>query len=419
VTKTNETRTATGKPDPTHMILTLTGILGLVLFILACRPSWSPDSQKVLYSYWDDASKKAAVAVFDRKTRTSHIIFEWWDELGSSSRISAAQWTKDGERAIVTIYEEKGVQLLSLPMSIPGAAQAYTLKKMDETFMLPYPEANKNLFLAGGEMIIKVNLENGAIFRKEAEDDLNVLLYDAGNQVLYLRRIEKQAPKPETTKSSEGKSEKPAAQTKEPDKPLETVEAYEFGELDQKDLSLHPRAIVKAEELKAKGIGDLSGLADANATGSKLATTDEKEGNRWGVVVIGADGVEQSLKADANDKPHKLGNPQWSRDEKTIYVTALIDDPGTKKSEFAVLEVATDGRNVRKDRIEERASEDFDSDYLPNAQIALSPDGKCIAVTNGHLEKVRPERRGLFLLDLSKPERPVKFYPAPALPVAK
>jgi dipeptidyl aminopeptidase/acylaminoacyl peptidase len=403
---TNESPSEQWKLNPTHVILTLVGIAGLVLFILACRPSWSPDGRKILYSYTDEGAKKSAVAVFDRKTRTSRVLFEWWDETGSGENTPGAQWTKDGERVIVSIYEENGIQLLAIPVNAQKAYQAYTLKKMDEAAFLPFPEVGNKLFLMSGDVQVRVDLTTGAIFRKELKEELDCVLYDAGNKVFYINRVEE--------KAAEDTKDKDAQKVQG-----ETPGVFEIGELDQNDLSLRPFLTLKLEELKAKGIGTLTGLVDVHPKSLRIAASEDPlEGKPARVLVIGKGGIEQVLEVGIKEKPYELGNPQWSRDGKTIYVSALIHDTTRKTAEFAVLEVPLDGKATRIDRMEERPKSDFGDDYLLQAQIALSPDDQMIAVTNGHLEKVRPERRGLFLLDLSRPERPVKFYVAPALPVA-
>ena len=95
---------------------------------------------------------------------------------------------------------------------------------------------------------------------------------------------------------------------------------------------------------------------------------------------------------------------------------ALIPDEEKKQSEFAVLEVPLNGKALRIDKIEAAPTGEMGSDFLEAVQIALSPDGTLIAASTGDWNHARPERRGLFLLDVRKPERPVHFYPAPALP---
>ena len=402
----NELPSEQSRLNRTHVILTLVGIAGLVLFILACRPSWSPDGRKVLYSYTDDGAKKSAVAVFDRKTRTSRVLFEWWDETDSGEKAPGVQWTKDGERVIVTIYEENGIQLLAIPVNAQKSYQAYTLKKMDEAAFLPFPEVGNKLFLMGGDLQVRVDLTTGAIFRKEFKEERDCVLYDAGNKVFYINRVE--------AKSAEKTKDKDAQKATK-----ETPAAFEIGELDQNDLSLRPFLTLNLEDLKARGIGTLTGLVDVHPKSLRMAASEDPlEGKPARVLVIGKGGIEQVLEVGIKEKPYELGNPQWSRDGKKIYVSALIHDQAKNTAEFAVAEVPLDGKATRIDRMEERPKSDFGDDYLVNAQIALSPDDQMIAVTNGHQGDVPPERRGLFLLDLSRPERPVKFYVAPALPVA-
>ena len=398
-----QARSANWKPDLTRVILTLVGLTGLVLFILACRPSWSPDGRKVLYSYWDDGAGKAAVAVFDRKTRSSHLIFEWGNEESSNQTLAGAQWTKDGEEAIVTTYVEEAVQIVVVSVTTQRPLQMYALKKMGDLSVLPIPQVGNQLFVVGGKAWVRLNLTTGEVLRREDKEVEDGLLYDVGGKVFYIRQIEEKA---EETKKEVGEK-----------KTLETPRKnYEFGELDQKDLSLHPTLTLRSEELESKGIRELTGFADVDPGSLKTAiTTDATEGKPARIVVIGKSGVEQILEVGTKEKPFKLGNPQWSRDGKMIFVSAVIEGEKTKRAEFGVVEVPVDGKVSRFDRIEEGPKEDFDEDFLTFAQIVLSPDGKLIAVTNGHVDTL-PDKKGLFLLDVSRPQRPVNFYPAPALP---
>ena len=405
----NDADSAATRITPTHLILSLLAITGLALFILACRPSWSPDGEKVLYSYWDDGANKTAVAVFDRKTRTSRVMFEWWDENKNDTKIAGAQWTKDGQKAIVAIYEEHGVQLLALPVSAQKPIQAFTLEKMGESAFLPYPEVGRNLFLIAGDDLVRVNLENGEIFRVETKAKADSLLYDAGDKVFYLSQVmQKPAEEKQAREQSDSKKQN------------EMPSLWELGELDQRDLTFHPWLTLRQDELEAKNFGDFTGFLDVEPRTSRIvATEDSREGKPAKILVMGKNGIERVLDAGLPGKSYELGNPQWSRDGKTVYASVLIDVEKNNEKEFAVLEVPLDGKASRIDRILDGPGSEFDSDYLTYTQIALSPDGKLIAATNGHKKDTQPEKRGLYLLDVSRADRPVNFYPAPALPAVQ
>jgi hypothetical protein len=115
-------------------------------------------------------------------------------------------------------------------------------------------------------------------------------------------------------------------------------------------------------------------------------------------------------------KKYKLGNPQWSREAQMIYVPALIWNDDEKTSRFAIDEVPLQGGTARLTNVLNFTAEDSDSQLITYMQIALSPDGKLIAVTSAHLDKIKPEDRALYLVDMSKSARPVSKYPPPRLP---
>ena len=396
------------KADLTHVILTLLGITGLVLFILACRPSWSPDGQRVVYSYWDEKSGKSAVVVFDRKTHSSRVVFEWRNDTSSEASYSIPQWTKDGEKILVTIYGKEELQILVLSWNAKKPPQIYTLKKLggdDSIPAFPYPQVGNTLFLAGEKAFVRLNLETGEILRKEFPEATDCLLYDGADKVLYLRSWEEEKPVAVDSKDTGEK------------KPQENrPQGWELGELDQKDLSLHPTLKLKPEELEARGIPGFEGLLDVDPKTQKFAIAEDSDGTKAPrIVVIGKNGIERVLDVGIKERPYELGNLQWSRDGQTIFANALIQDEKSKTAEFVLVEVSVDGKGIRIDPIEQGSKEQFGDGYLFAAQIALSPDGRLIAVPKENVNEKKQGPPGLYLLDLSRTDRRVNFYPAPAL----
>ncbi len=403
----SEAHSLTGRPSRAHVALTLLALAGLVLFILACRPSWSPDGQRLLYSYGDKESQRAAVAAFDRKTHTSRVIWVGSDETESDHRLVATQWSADGEQAILTSASDKYTDVLVLPFHSQKPARRFTLDATESSAYLPYPQIVSHLFIGGEKGIYRLDLENGEILMKESDkpsdDSDGFLLFESGSTLMYLVKIKPEnVPAPKEGAKAAG--EKPAG-------------TFEFGEIDPNNLNFRATQSVTEAMLNAKGLSDITGFVDVEPKSRTMAIIGQLiDGGPPAIVILGNDGIEKILDAGMKSKGDALGNPQWSRDAKLIYAPALFRNAETGRTQFAVVEVPLDGKKPRIDPIQEGPKAEYDDDFLSLAQIALSPDGKLIAASNGYNEKVRPEKRGIFLLDVSQPGRPVNFYPAPALP---
>ena len=407
----NETPSFSGRPSRTHIALALLALAGLVLFILACRPSWSADGQRVLYSYWDAGARKVAVAVFDRKTHTSRVIWVGSDAEQSEAQPVATQWTTDGEQAVITIPTDKRTDVEVLPFRSQKPARRFTFDPLGVDACLPFPQIGSHLFLGNANGIFRLDLENGEILEgklgKEINDDFGLMPFLIGNQTMYLTEVS--AAKPAEAKKEGENSQK------------ESGELWELGEFNPRDLSFHSILTLPEAALKEKGVDELTGFFDGDPKNGRIAILGRQvETDRMILLILGRGGVEKVLDAGLKSKEERLGNPQWSRDAKLIYVAALLRNAAAQRVELAILEVPLDGKTPRIDRITEGPKSDFDDDFLSYAQIALSPDGKFIALSNGYSEYVRPEKKGIYLLDVSQLSRPVSFYPAPALPaVAK
>ena len=79
------------------------GLLGLVLYILACV-SFSPDDSKVLYPSFDPKTVGMVMAMYDRSTRTSRALLTF--PANDDGPLIRPFWTPDGSDAVALWREE-------------------------------------------------------------------------------------------------------------------------------------------------------------------------------------------------------------------------------------------------------------------------------------------------------------------------
>ena len=83
-----------------HLALGAVGLLALAAYVIACRASFSPDGTKILFSYVQPEAKQVGVAVYDRKAGTTRPIYISTRSRDSDEGLLAAQWDREGTRAI-------------------------------------------------------------------------------------------------------------------------------------------------------------------------------------------------------------------------------------------------------------------------------------------------------------------------------
>ena len=81
------------------------GLGSLLIYVLACT-SFSPDDSKVLYDTEDGKTGTTGVAVYDRKTGRSELLFQPFfldaQELDAQPAILRPQWLADGHSFLTT-----------------------------------------------------------------------------------------------------------------------------------------------------------------------------------------------------------------------------------------------------------------------------------------------------------------------------
>ena len=99
------------------------------------------------------------------------MIFEWSNEEDSGDVfLAGAQWTKDGAKAVISMYQEKNQQLLALPIGSDAPfLRAFTLQNVGEALTLPLPQSGDNLFVMSDQRWARVNLATGEILAKRPE----------------------------------------------------------------------------------------------------------------------------------------------------------------------------------------------------------------------------------------------------------
>jgi hypothetical protein len=373
-----------------QVVLGAIGVLAFFIYVLACRPSWSPDGSKILFRAAD--STGLGVALLDVKTGKTRMLFvEGPTEADGDAKesLAAVQWARDGQRAIAVLMDDsKLTRLLLLPVGSKRPARLVYLEEVGnecgyEQAAMPLPEKNGQVFI-GGKKLVRVELETGRVRNWEADSAEAVSLAERDGSIVYAMESHRE-PK-----------------------------GWEFGEVDPESLTLRPFLRLEQDALGARleaaglGLEELSlPLLAPEPHGTRIALK-AKTSQGDVIVVLDRTGFRQVLRTRPEPAGCIIGNLQWAPGGKLLYAVDLKGQAGSDTLQYSVGEVPLDGGPARLDpiaRIQETSSKDDDVYWN---QIALSPDGRRIAT-------MVPAVGALYLVDLRSPQRRTTRFPMPGL----
>lgn len=369
-----------------NSLLAACGLAALCLYVLACRPAFSPDGSQVLFPSVDPQTTNFSVNCFNLATRQTEVIFTV--ALSKGTPVLSPQWMADGKRAVVAMAamdNDNSLMVAVLPLGAKGPTRFFALGEQEDSalsLVIPPPLLGPHLYI-GGKGLRRLNLETGELKVVETEGEL--YLHRQGDQLYYWGEL----------KDGEG--------------------VFELGRLDPETLAREP--IIG---LNKNDVGDLSAFISIVRDGSRIALSSEKD-HQAALLIVSGQTVEQTILVGSTNEPIKLGNTQWSPDGKTIYATSLRPIASNDQFELGVIEIPLDGTAARHTPLAQL--KEAEDQAVLNFQIALSPDGKTIAAGSSYLDLegkggLKEADRALFIIDLDSPQRQVTKiqipYPATA-----
>jgi hypothetical protein len=415
-----------------HVILLAVGLIGWLTFILACvgGPAWSPDSSKALFAWHDFEGGRYNVAVYDRATRKSQVIFQHLSPKDSDDDFNVVPaWQKVGTRAIVAMTTEDSdthCTLLSIAMRGTAPPQVYDLGKKTMC-MAPdlMPQIGTRMYIGTEDGITWLDLSTGETGSKTIgaetgwKDDFG-LLSEHNGQLSYTRKVSRSLNDPKNESAKEY--------------------GVEFGRINLDGLDLKPKFTLwpsdavdvdlDAFPVAWEPAGSRIAMIGAAKDTDKILMLDENKG-MTGTLMPELGGV----------KAYRLGNLVWSHDGKTLLAPAVTKGQGEKMYDYSLAEIPLTGAPGRLTKIasfhlkntesadqshadqpnaEKSYLSDFDhDDLILSSSVSLSPDGSTIAATPANMDKDNrfdaPDH-ALFLVDMTRPTRRVTRIPYPKVP---
>jgi Tol biopolymer transport system component len=354
------------------ILLTLFGILALAIYVLACRPSFSPDGSRVVYTVMD--KNQTRVMLYDIRDKHSETLFVASNPSKSEPLAYEAQWLPNGRQ--VLINGESSIMILPIGSSKPARLIELNDEVTEESLVFPMPVVDNNQFLANKSDIARVNLETGETLKVTVQDKKNFfLLKGPGSQVFYVVLGEDN----------------------------EKSKALEIGRLDTDTLGCTPLIELKPQEGQK-----FSPFLSAARDGNRLALIGHYQ-DAFQILIYRGLALEKTLSVATKESGINLGNTEWSSDEKTIYAafSRKLDDGD--EAQFGVLAVPVNGDTVHE-TVLFTGKEERGDDGVSMFQIALSPDGRRIAATSALHNR---EDQALYLIDVSNAKWEVTKIPAP------
>jgi hypothetical protein len=371
------------KPSLPSILATVAAV-SLLLYVLACATSFSPDDRQVLYPTLDPQSGAAGVAVYDRKTgRSESLLTAIGADVSTNQQgvLLRAQWLPDGKHVLVVeAVKDEVMEVLVLPRGVQEPVRHFSLPKADdatESLEFPFAVVGSRLYLNGDKHDpLRLDLVTGELTGgAESTNDLIALPAPDGKSILGLRG-------------------------------LNGNRGMEFGALDP-------------QTLEFKSLGQVG----TNVAEGTLPAFNPADGR---LVFIGKTGEQlQVVKDGQTEFTRPIARPgeklelgpflDLARDGKTVLSAYSAVAEAATNAEYGLLEMPLSDAPLRFTPLF-HSTQTKDSQML-FAQPSLSHDGKTWAICTAFLylqdESLKPEDCALFLVDLSKADRPVTKVPIP------
>lgn len=392
-------------------LLALLGITAIAVYVLACRPSFSPDGSQVIFPVIDDETRRAVVYCYDinsgstQRVLESSVVPEIKQEsaktasnrqntgtkppeslAGSKAKDGrealSVQWLPDGKHIVIN----DSTSITIAPVGTSGTIRRFQLQNEIDSGSLisPPPISGKYQFMLAEKFLLRVNLETGDILGIP-NDRNECQLLGHGTQIYYLAKIG-------------GDNQR---------------DGYELGTVDLERLGLIP--IFQVQAADADELNPFVGFA---AAGNRLALTGSLDDAPR--VLLFRDGRLERTLAIADKKGGlSIGNAEWSPDGETIYAAYVRKSGDGKNSQYGILEVPVSGAGLRE--IPLFASDRDNDSWALYFQVGLSPDGRNAVASSTCLGRndLQPEDRALYIVDLTGPSRNAAKVVVPIAPMAK
>jgi hypothetical protein len=383
------------KPMVWNSTAALAGLGALLVYILACT-SFSPDDSKVLYVTVNPQSGLTAVAVYDRKTAKSELLFEpsTRDVAGSGAAKPALmrpQWLDGGHDFLVNWMvgadnDTEPLNLAVVPFDRRGPTRTIVLTNLEKggwgvrLAYWPTPVVGSNVFLSGEtNSLIRLNLITGEMRVQTNQQILIPFPSPDNDRLFYLGGArDSNGPAEFGLLNPETFARTPLFQFKD-DIALDSVvlsrDAKKFAyQLDNES----PPIIHLLETGQPARTVSLASLGEKTAINIRQFSSK-------GDILYGS------------------FNSFTDRDHET----------------YGLVEIPLDGSAIRKTTLISD-SEIEDKKNLTVFQIDLSHDGKTVAVESLWMaygdKPIKAEDCALFLVDLGDPQRKVTKVPIPLPP---
>tara|TARA_R110002096_G_scaffold11251_11_gene41820 strand:+ start:2914 stop:4836 length:1923 start_codon:yes stop_codon:yes gene_type:complete len=377
--------TAPSNPSSRAFVrLLAVAVIAVLAVAFSCRPAWSPDGKRLLFTAVDDGGR--FVASYDRETgKVERVLVP---PVGHDSL--NASWSADGKRALVLSGVGRGKpamvavsEVVVLGESVTSPEVVHTQMVSTETNALE-PQAlvgavivDRNLFFSIGD-IVRVNLDTG---------DTKTVAAGVGERLAVVRRGDGLAYISFTVSR------------------VHPQGVWQIGALDPE--TLHRKMLLRSQDYAGVSIWPRPSFSpDLDRVAMPSQSLES-------IVVFREGKIELTLPLGPKQAVW-VNDLVWSRHGDKIFATLCRMAEGREAGSQWSLFESTVGGSVQRETVL------FDGKHsrVPRPQgeslgLSISPDGKVAAVTTAHALNAAKDQ-GLYLVDLTNPKRTVTKVGFPA-----